>query len=242
MKKTDNREVILLFSGGKDSFLSTCILLEEGYRVNLVTFENGFGLSPHNAQHGADRLIEKYGKSRVDFWGVKSISSFWREFFLPYFNMKPSNIAKEYGELPISQFHCLSCRMAMYIWCIIIAKQRGIEFIADGARKDQRFVIELPSFIEELKTFLGQYEIKILLPVFDLDSKQKTKNQIMLRGFVPKVLEPQCLMGVPLPDDKEPDHEIQSGAITFFNKIIKPRAHQLIMENKNTCIDSGELI
>lgn len=242
MKKIDGEEVIVLFSGGKDSFLSTCILLEEGYKVNMVTFENGLGLSSHNALHGANRIIEKYGEAKAVSWGVKPVASIWREFFLPYFNMKPSEVMEEYGELPISQFHCLSCRMAMYVWCIIAAKQKNICFIADGARQDQRFVIELSSFLEELKTFLGEYGIQVLLPVFDLDCNQKAKNQILLRGFTPKVLEPQCLLGVPLPNEDDPDHEIQNAAINFFRKVIKPKAHQIIKQNPNANIDSGEII
>ena len=157
--------------------------------------------------------------------------------------MKPTEIAKEYGELTISQFHCLTCRMAMYVWCIIRAKQSGIKFIADGAREDQLFVIELPIFIKELKSFLSQYHLKLLLPVFNLDSKAKTKNSMLLRGFNPKVLEPQCLVGVPLPNGKEPDQEIQNGVIKYFDKVVKPRSQVFISENVGAYLDkSGEII
>lgn len=31
----------MLFSGGKDSFLSTLMMLNKGYKINLVTFDNG---------------------------------------------------------------------------------------------------------------------------------------------------------------------------------------------------------
>ena len=56
------KEVLVLFSGGKDSFLSTLLMLEKGYKVNIVTYENGCGLKASNALHGAKRILKKYGK------------------------------------------------------------------------------------------------------------------------------------------------------------------------------------
>jgi len=99
--------VILLFSGGRDSFLAGCYLIEEGFKIYMATFENGIGLAAHNAEHGAKRIIKRYGKDKAEFLGVHSVAGIWREFFLPYFNMKPSEILKEFGELTITQFHCL---------------------------------------------------------------------------------------------------------------------------------------
>lgn len=34
------KEALILFSGGKDSVLSTLMMLDKGYKVNLVTFDN----------------------------------------------------------------------------------------------------------------------------------------------------------------------------------------------------------
>lgn len=155
---TKKKEAILLFSGGRDSFLAGCYLIEEGFKIYMVTFENGLGLAAHNAEHGAKRIIKRYGKDKAEFLGVHSVAGIWREFFLPYFNMKPSEILKEFGELTISQFHCLTCRSAMYIWAIIKAKQMRIKYLADGAREDQGFVIELPSMIESSETSLPNTE------------------------------------------------------------------------------------
>ena len=223
------KEVILLFSGGRDSFLAACYLLEEGFRVFLVTFENGMGMGEHSAEHGAKRIIKRYGKNRAEFLGVHSIAGIWREFFLPYFNMKPSEIKARFGELTISQFHCLTCRSAMYIWTIIKARQMGIGYIADGARKDQGFVIELPIMVEKFQDFFREFSMEILLPVWDLDSDWERKNLLLLRGFVPKVLEPQCLLGVALPGGKTPDDEIQTAVKNYFDKVVLPRARKLIL-------------
>ncbi len=235
------KEVILLFSGGRDSFLAGCYLIEEGFKIYMVTFENGVGLAAHNAEHGAKRIIRRYGKDRAEFLGVYSVAGIWREFFLPYFNMKPSEISKEFGELTISQFHCLTCRSAMYIWTIIKARQMGIRYIADGARKGQGFVIELPNMIEKFRDFFTEYSIELLLPVWDLASDWERKNLLLLRGFVPKTLEPQCLIGVSLPGGKTPDTEIQKAVENYFDKIVLPRARKLIATQSKTILEGGIL-
>lgn len=49
-------EAFILFSGGKDSFLSTLIMLDKGYKVNLVTFDNGCELKSKNVLIGAKRI------------------------------------------------------------------------------------------------------------------------------------------------------------------------------------------
>lgn len=235
-------ETILLFSGGKDSFLSACCLIEEGFKVYMVTFENGAGLQAYNAEHGASRIIKRYGKNKVEFMGVQCVAGIWREFFLPYFNMKPSEIIEKYGELTISQFHCLTCRSSMYVWSIIKAKQMEIKNIADGARGDQGFVIELPIMINKFREFLSEYSIKLLLPVLELDSDWKRKNLLLLKGFVPKTLEPQCLIGAPLPKREAPDEDVQQAVEIFFNKVILSRAKEIIKTQATCILDSkGEI-
>lgn len=241
MNEKKEKEVILLFSGGRDSFLAGCYLIEEGYKIYMVTFENGIGLAGHNAEDGAKRIIKRYGKNKAEFLGVHSVAGIWREFFLPYFNMKPSEISKEFGELTISQFHCLTCRSAMYIWSIIKAKQKGIKYLADGARKDKGFVIELPNMIGKFRDFFAEYSIELLLPVWDLESDWERKNLLLLRGFIPKTLEPQCLIGVSLPGGRTPDVEIQKAVENYFERIVLPRAKKIIA-TQSKAILKGEIL
>ena len=235
------KQVILLFSGGRDSFLAGCYLIEAGFKVFMITFENGIGLAGHNAEHGARRIIKRFGKDRAEFLGVHNIAGIWREFFLPYFNMALSEIVREYGELTISQFHCLTCRSAMYIWSVIRARQMGIRFIADGARKNQGFVIELPSMIKRFRDFFAEYSIELLLPIWDLASDWERKNLLLLRGFVPKTLEPQCLIGAPLPGGKIPNEEIQNAVGNYFDKVVLPRARKIITTQSKISLTKGIL-
>jgi len=230
MYNKKEEEAIVLFSGGKDSFLTVCLLIEQGLKVNMITFRPCAGIGDENARCGADRIIEKYGKM-ANFLGVFPIAGIWREFVLPYFNMTPSEIISEFGEITPSQFNCLTCRSAMYVATIIQAREMTISIVGDGARKDQGFVIELPIMIERFQQFFLDFSISLKFPVLDLDSDWRLKNLLLARGFVPKVFEPQCLLGAPLPNNQIPSENIQEATEEYFSKIIEPRARQMIKDN-----------
>ena len=114
------KEALVLFSGGKDSFLSTLIMLEKGYKVNLVTFDNGRELKSKNVLIGAKRIQKKYGSDRVKIIGIKKTDAIFRELICTFYNYDIEYIRTQFGKITISQFNCLACRLAMYILAIII--------------------------------------------------------------------------------------------------------------------------
>lgn len=190
--------VLVLFSGGKDSFYLTLLMLEKGYNVKLVTYENGCGLKSENAIETAKRIQEKYGDDKVEILGVFKTEAIWREFLNLFYNKKMSEILKEYGETTISQFNCLSCRLSMYVMSIILSNKMNIKLIVDGARKIQLFAIERDALLERFKSFFEKYNMEIDFPLKDFKDDFELKNQLLIRGFVPKTLEPQCLLGMPM--------------------------------------------
>ena len=233
-------KVLILFSGGKDSFLTSLLLLEQGFCIYLVTYENGYGLNSKAAVSMAKRLRKKYGEDRVKVLGVKNISPIIREFFRMYYNLLPSEIIDEFGEVTISQFNCLSCRLSMYIVTIILCKQLTIKYVSDGARKSQLFAIEQDEFLNRFVELFKEYGIDILFPVKDIDDDFDLKNQILIRGFVPKTYEPQCLLGMPI-KGKELDEKVLTGSLNIYDKLLKDKAYELIDKYKNVDI-SGEYI
>ena len=118
----DRKTVILMLSGGRDSFLAACNLLEssEKYNIKMVTFDNGCLYGVSNAHTVANRIIEKYGNDRTEYLGVYKTGGIVREFFFPYFNMKPMEQENKFMGMTPSQFHCLICRTSMYICAIYI--------------------------------------------------------------------------------------------------------------------------
>lgn len=69
----------------------------------------------------------------------------------------------------------------------------------------------------------------------------KEKSSIA-KGLYPKTLEPQCLVGVPLPNGKAPDEDIQKAVEKFFDRIILPYSRDIIGKQSKIVLDKkGEL-
>lgn len=227
MKYIENNIILQLFSGGKDSFLSACKLLEKDNITYLVTYDNGCSLYSENVNHGVKRLIRRYGEEKIKFLGIYNISGIWRNFFLPLFNLRPTEIIERYGEITYSQFNCLTCRLSMYLYTIVICECFNISKVSDGARYVQEFAIETRPMLDRFKRLFKEYNIELIQPVLNLDSDWQIKNELLIRGFVPKVLEPQCLLGVPL-DNGKLTEEIIEGVVTFYDKEIMNMCDDLI--------------
>lgn len=220
----EQKTIILMLSGGRDSFLSACRLLERGdnCRVKMVTYDNGCSYGTGNAEEVAQRIIKKYGANRAEFMGVYKIGGIAREFFFPYFNMKPSEQKENFAGLTPSQFHCLICRTSMYICSVWLAKLENAKYIAEGGRKDQQFVIELPGMAQERYPKLVQMAgLELLLPVYELDNDWERDNELLRRGYLCKTYEPKCLIGVPICGSI--DQSVIDGVHTYFDKVILPK-------------------
>jgi len=237
MKKVN---IIMMLSGGRDSFLSACRLLESDsrYRLKTVTYDNGCSYCSRNAKKVSDRLARKYkrnGKSRVKYLGVYKITSVIRDFFFPYFNMKPTEQAERFSGMTPSQFHCLICRTSMYIYSIWLAMLNGAAFIAEGGRKSQGFVVELPGMSKERYPALVESAgFKLLLPVYDLSDDWERDNELLARGFLCKSKEPKCLLGYPLADSV--DDSVIEGVHAYYDEIILP----LICKKRLLSMDNAE--
>ena len=226
------KKALILFSGGKDSMLSTILLIEQGFQVYLVHYDNSFELGSINVKKGYKRLEKKYGKDKVKYLGTKKISGIFRELIKDFYNYKSSEIINNYGEISISQFNCLACRLAMYIQSIIICRQLNISYVADGARNSQLFAIEQDEMLNLFKELFKKYNINILFPIKNLEDDFQLKNEFLVRGIIPKVNESQCLLGIPLNKNTK-DKEILNSSINIYKKLLLPKTNPIIERYKN---------
>lgn len=225
-------KVLVLYSGGKDSLLTAAMLAEKNYKVYLVHYDNGMSLATDNVAHGAKRLINRYGvndkfEKRIEYIGVRRSSAIFRSFIKDMYNMKPDEIAAEYGQLNMGQFNCLSCRLAMYVVSIILCKQLGIRYVADGARQSQLFAIEQTPMLDLFTELFAKEGIRFLTPLKDLTDDFEEKNMLLARGIIPKANESQCLMGMPLRDGKV-DEECLAACVNVYKKLLLPKIPKLI--------------
>lgn len=193
------KEVLLMYSGGLDSFLSCIRLVNQGYKVYLIHFDNGSCIGTENIQIGAQRLQKRY-KDKVEFLGIASTAGrfvYYREL-TDIENLNAEELNNKYGKISISQYRCLLCRMAMYTYSVALARKMNIKYIAEGARKSQLFAIEQQELIDEFKIFCNQYGIELLTPVFDLVDDYEKENELLLWDFLPVANEGKCLLGYPM--------------------------------------------
>ena len=228
------KEALVLFSGGKDSLLSAVRYLDNGYKVYLVTYDNSCGIGMKNVKS----TINKYGNDKIEFIGIKDISAIFRSFIEPFYNYKFDYIINKFGVITISQFNCLVCRMAMYVASIIICRQKNINIVVDGARVCQLFAIEQEEMLNKFALFFGKYNLRIDYPLKNEDNDWNLKNELLIRGIIPKTIEPQCLLGCPISKDNI-NEELITSICNVYEKYLKEKAIKVIGDynNINICED-----
>ena len=198
----------------------------------------------------ADRIIARYGEDRAEYLGVFSTAGIAREFFHPYFNMKPAEQQKRFKGMTPSQFHCLVCRTAMYIHSIWLCKIKEIPYIAEGGRRSQQFVIEREDMAKDCYPKLVESAgLKLLLPVYDLgkdwtpakdfSADWVRDNELLMRGYRSKCDEAKCFIGVPINGSIDPS--VIKGTLAYYTEVMLPRIkdRELLDSNKILLYNPG---
>lgn len=224
-------KVLVLFSGGLDSILTTCKIIEDGYQAILVHCDNGCMSGTAKISKIASRIIERYGEDKVKFWGIGMTGGYLHTLLnVQGFYKTYSELSKDYPNFTLQQGHCLACRTSMYIFSILLCKQLKIKKVAEGARKSQLFAIEQPEMLEEYRKLLSHFAIELLLPVLDLESDKEREEMLLIRQIMAKVEESQCWLGIPM---RNPLTFLEIQDVTnFFNQeLLGPTLH-LIKESE----------
>ncbi|MEE3343761.1 MAG: hypothetical protein VZS44_06705 [Bacilli bacterium] len=216
----ERKKVLLMFSGGSDSILSMIRLIKNNYKVLLVNFDNGCSISIGLEVEEALGFENDYGKDKVEYIGKITTVPEFKNNELEIANMPFSEIINNYGDTTISQLRCLNCRSAMYAEAIIYCLNNDIHYIAEGARIDQLFSIEQPIMIKAYKELLKEFNIELLVPVYDINDRILEYN-LLINDIDRLGGEAKCILGMPL---KEPVPLEQTNTIyNIFEKNIKPR-------------------
>lgn len=212
--KKNNKDVLLMYSGGKDSTLAAIRLHNEGYNVHFIHFDNG---------HMKD-TDKPYLTFKKTFYNKEG---YFFDYELSEVNIR--NLFEEYyrnwnylisDPSLTSEIRCLSCRMAMYTVLIRIAKEKGFKYIAEGARISQKFMLEQPPIIERLTKLAHDNGLELLLPVLHLEDDQLEIEELISNGYSSKTWESKCLIGKP-PKDK--NNQDENTIIDYYEEHIIPQ-------------------
>ena len=229
-KKTD-KDVLLMYSGGKDSTLSAIRLANAGYNVYLIHFDNGHMLD-------SDKPFLTWKKSFFNLPGYNFPYAYSKVNIKSYFDNYFENWRQHYGDTledgtMTSEVRCLACRSAMYQKTLDIAISEGFKYIADGARISQKFMLEQVPMTKRFSELASNYGISVLYPVLDLVDDDKEKKEIIEAGFSSKSWESKCLLGRRAMDKTLLDETI---ILEYFDSFIKPlldRELQRSLRKKN---------
>lgn len=226
-KKVGNNDVLLLYSGGKDSTLAAIRLRNAGYNIHFIHFDNGHMMDSDKPYltfqktfANQEGYIFKYENRAINIANLfNSYFNSWREEHGD--NLNGYNLD--------SEIRCLSCRMAMYTKAIIYAKENGFKYIAEGARISQKFMLEQPAMINRLKKLAENYGIELLFPVLNLVDDEEEKQELIENGFSSKGWESKCLLGRPAMDKTAND---ENSILTYYDTLLKKYTKKIIGQEK----------
>lgn len=153
----------------------------QGYNVELITFDNGCEERIENVRNRAtilEKLTQNSKRGKVHNLGVfQSVSEFMTMRHQTV-NILFNEIVEKYGNLNQNQLNCLSCRNAMYIVGVAVAKELGIKHIAEGARKTQMLALEQKELLDGYRRVLERYDMDLMLPVLECESDYEVENEL----------------------------------------------------------------
>ena len=195
---TENRRVLHMLSGGRDSLLAAALLIEQGYDLELITFDNGHIDGIERVSTVVACLKSRYPNGTVTHLKPNRIGMTFHRYMMQDWYRKSREREWMFPELQTYQAHCLSCKTAMYVHAIAYCVAHNIKFLSEGAREKQGFFIELPEMKERYEQLCETYGIQLLWPVYKLDSDMERKRLLDERELQTKTWEPQCYLGCPL--------------------------------------------
>jgi hypothetical protein len=195
------KKALVLFSGGKDSFLTACFCIEQGYEAHLLFCSNGCVAGLENVRHGAERLRKMYGGDRAVYEGVCSTAGVASSFRRKLYAMTCEELAGRYPGLNLAQMNCMTCQSSMWTASVAFCLAHGIGTIFAGYRRTDEFCTGSQLWTGTVSSFARLYDIETEFPAWDKDDWAEHGGhmrdmEMNRRGFVASVLEPKCMLGI----------------------------------------------
>lgn len=172
-----NTPCVLMFSGGRDSTLAALRLREIGFSPILVTVSSShlFG-------------IDSVRKRLVELKRHLPEKTVWIHI------QQPKDLL---GRLQFTSKTCLPCQHAYVVVAAAIAKQHGASYIAMGYASYQGgWPEQTPAATKLLRGALNDAGLSLILPCYDLPTKQAAIELLTSHGVANRSLEQKCLQQV----------------------------------------------
>lgn len=174
----------VLFSGGLDSSLAVCKMIEQGYDVELLHFDQGSLLSNNLPNIRMSEIQRAYPSSSISMHEINA-SGIFRRIALTTLE---HDIIKHNVSLV-----CMGCKLAMHVCAAIYCIRNNISIVADGSTKRQeRYAEQRMIAIDFIKAIYSTYKIAYTNPIYLLEESE-IKYGLFDRGLTIQAMEDTCL-------------------------------------------------
>lgn len=181
-----NRHCVLMFSGGRDSTVAALRLHQRGYKLTLVTI-----CSDH--LYGMDAVRARLHELRRSL----PLDTRWQLI------RQPEELRTDTS---FYEKTCLPCHHAYVVSAAAVTRSLRARAVAFGyARYQNTWPEQTPQAVARLRDTLGRHGIELLLPVYDLVSREEAQSELKRYQLSMAALEQKCMQqvdNVELPPDR----------------------------------------
>ena len=207
-----NRHCVLMFSGGRDSSLAAVRLHQQAYNLTLVTM-----CSDH--LYGIEAVRERLREIRR----ILPRGTQW------HLIRQPEELRTDTS---FYEKTCLPCHHAYVVAAVAVTKALTATALAFGyAGYQNTWPEQTPLAVTSLREALTRHGINLLLPVYDLASREEAQAELHRHRLSTEALEQKCLLqvnNVALPAD------LLRAQIALWEHAIKESLSKLDLVQFNT--------
>ncbi len=212
-------KALALMSGGRDSLLAACMMIEEGFDLVPFFCDNGHIQGVDRIYDTVGMIDERYGTMFEQETVIASTAMTAHRYMQSHWYLTPEQLAQSYPGAQGYQLNCLACRTSMYTHAIAYCKANQITDICDGVRRSQGFFVDNTMYIEQICRLCDDHGIKFHTPVVEIWDDFDRKRKLCDRGMPTKTFETQCFLGSEL---KNVPVGQETSLMNFFDKELRP--------------------
>lgn len=192
---------VVLCSGGSDSTLALCEMVNSGYKVCPLICDGGCLSGVEWAKQRIDEVRNVFGTNIVLPTLTQFTGGAFRDLRYTVFNKTLSEISVKYGHIKPGHAICMMCHSIMVASAVGIARAYGWRDVVDGTRKSEKYIMSSEDMTDRYKKFAVCHKTNLCLPVYDISD---VTLALSYYGISVQYAEPQCWVSHP-PKDLTPE-------------------------------------